>query len=261
MSEPETKNRETVQAIWTRRLFALSLVLLGTTFLLQGVGVLRFPEHEPAKAKQKPVRAGGLRCDEPVWDFGSVDSVKSPRLTHEFVLVNESKETVTIKKIHSTCGCMVAEGYDKELTPGGSTKLRVDVQLPPTPGDFNKNLAVQTSESVVPLRVVGEIMANSSLFSTPAIINFGVIKSGELKERTVKVFRRDGSPVDFLEAFASWEGVRINTTICSVSVVEIKVSLDTVPSAGVGTIFISTNNSQSPSCDIPVLAKRSNAND
>ena len=198
--EHEPKNWESGQANWTKRLFFLSFVLLGTTFLLQGIGVLQFPEQ--AKTKQKPVRAGGLRCDEPIWNFGSVDSVKKPRLSHEFVLVNESNETVTIKKIHSTCGCMVAEDYAKELTSGGSTKLRVVVDLPSTPGSFNKNLVVQTNKGVLPLNVVGEMEANSRLYCVPAKVNFGAIQRGETKERTVQLLRYDLSPVLFQKAEA-----------------------------------------------------------
>ena len=185
---------------WTRLLFALSLVLLGVTFTLQGLGIVTFPAKEE---KIKPVRAGGIRCDEPIWNFGAIDSVKNPRLTHEFILVNESKETVAIQKVHSTCGCMVADGYDKELEPGKSTKLKVDVQLPPTPGTFHKSLAVQLEgqkPAVLPLEVIGEQIANSSMFSVPARVNFGAIYPGETKERIVQILRYDLSPVLFVEA-------------------------------------------------------------
>ena len=192
----ENGSWETFQSVWTGRLFVLSFVLLGTVFTLQGVGVLRF--LEPAEVKQKPVRSGGLRCDEPVWSLGSVDSVKNPRLSHEFVLVNESKETVSIKKVHSSCGCMVADDYDKELSPGGGTKLRVDLQLPTVPQRVRHDLAVQTETGILPLEVVGEVAANSALFSVPAVVNFGIVEHGERCERTVRLFRYDFSPIDFV---------------------------------------------------------------
>ncbi len=199
----KTEPPETLQSIWTKRLFLTSALLLGIIFTLQGVGILQQPEPESEREPivGKPISAGGLRCDSPIWDFGSVDSVKTLRLSNEFVLTNESDGTVTIEKVHSTCGCMVAENYDKEIAPGKSTKLRVDVTLPTMPQTFSKSLVVQVkgkAPGIIPLNVVGEILANSSLYCVPKNINFGRIRQGEVKERIVRVLRYDLSPVQFV---------------------------------------------------------------
>jgi hypothetical protein len=148
------------------------------------------------------MRAGGLLCEEAIWNFGTIDSVKNPQLSHEFLLTNESQEKILIEKIHSTCGCMVADGYEKEILPGRNTKLRVNVQLQPTPGMFHKSLAVQVGGAkitVLPLEVIGEIIANASMYSVPAKINFGTIRPGETKERTVQILRYDLSPIKIRE--------------------------------------------------------------
>ena len=197
---------------WTRLLFALSLVLLGVTFILQGFGIVAFPVKED---EIKPVRAVGIRCDEPIWDFGAIDSVKNPRLTHEFTLVNESKETVAIQKVHSTCGCMVADSYDKELEPGKSTKLKVDVQLPPMPGTFHKSLAIQLEgqkTALLPLDVIGKTIANTSLHSIPSRIHFGIMRDGESKERTVQIFRYDLSPIRIINIDCSDDRIKVDFT-------------------------------------------------
>jgi hypothetical protein len=198
MSEyPIQDKQDMFQMIWAKRLFVLSLVLLGIVFSLQGVRILEFPvTSTTSQQKQiKPVRVGGLLCHEPIWDFGSVDSIKNSKLAHEFILVNESKETVTIQKIHSTCGCMVAEDFDKELLPGKSTKIKVNVQLPSIPQLFHKNLAVQIEKGVIPLDVVGEIVINDTLYSLPKKIDFGIITPEDTKERIVQVFRYDLSDI------------------------------------------------------------------
>jgi hypothetical protein len=200
---------ELSQKIWAKRLFVLSLVLLGITFTLQGIGIIRFSAEQPQQ-QVKPIRAGGLMCEMPVWNFGSIDSVQHPKLSHEFVLTNESKETIIIKKIHSTCGCMVADNYVKELQAGKSTKIKVDVQLPSTPQIFQKSLAIQTDQSVLPLDVVGEITANSSLYSVPAKINFGEIQLGETKERIVQIFRYDLQPLLFTKAVGNIPNIECN---------------------------------------------------
>jgi hypothetical protein len=203
MSEyPIQDKQDMFQMIWAKRFFVLSLVLLGIVFSLQGVGIIGFPVTSQQK-QIKPIRAGGLLCQEPIWDFGSVDSVKNSRLAHEFILVNESQETVTIQKIHSTCGCMVAEDFDKKLLPGKSTKIKVNVQLPPTPQLFHKNLAVQINSGVLPLDVVGEIAANSSMYCVPAKVNFGIVHQGEIVKRTVQILRYDLSSIEIIKCEGS----------------------------------------------------------
>jgi hypothetical protein len=268
MSEyPIQDKHETFQMIWAKRFFVLSLVLLGIVFSLQGVGIIEFPvtSTKSQKEKVKPVRVGGLLCQEPVWDFGLVDSVKNSRLSHEFTLVNESKETVTIQKIHSTCGCMVAEDFDKELTPGKSTKIKVNVQLPTTPQLFHKNLAVQIEKGVVPLDVRGEIAANKNLYGIPANINFGVIRVGETKERIVQILRYDLSSINFVDAKGSIDGLT-----CKLQKLEsnekhkilLKISLDANHlSSGDfdGYVEIHTDSITDPDYKIPVVAKIKNS--
>jgi hypothetical protein len=221
---------ETFQMVWAKRFFVLSLVLLGIVFSLQGVGIIEFPvtSTESQKKKVKPVRVGGLLCQEPVWDFGLVDSVKNSRLSHEFILVNESKETVTIQKIHSTCGCMVAEDFDKELAPGKSTKIKVNVQLPPTPQLFHKNLAVQTNNGIVPLDVVGSIEVNNNLYSIPAKVNFGIVRSGETKERMALIFRYDSSSILNVRIKNNCKNIKCNINKIDDKTIGVKFSLTSV---------------------------------
>ena len=194
VSEQETKSWEAVQTVGMRWMFVLSFILLGTVFALQGIGVIQSPEQ--TEGKQRSVQAGGLRCDEPVWNFGEVDSVKNPRLTHEFVLVNESNETVSVKKVRSSCGCMVVGDYDSELPPGGGTELQVVLQLPTVPQRVSYDLAVQTDKGVLPLGVFGTVVVNRGLYTVPAVVSFGTVRPGEMKERSVRVIRYDLSPIE-----------------------------------------------------------------
>jgi hypothetical protein len=194
-------NRDETLPLWSKQLFVLSLLLLAFVFTLQGVGIIdvsRKPKNSLLPTT-KTISVGGLRCEEPVWNMGAVDSVENPTLSHEFALTNVSNEPVTIIKIHSTCGCIVADGYDSELPPGGSTKIRVEMQLPTVPQRFHKSLAVAIGEKhtkVLPLDVVGETMPNCSLHSAPSAINFGTINVSETKERVIQVVRYDFSPID-----------------------------------------------------------------
>ena len=256
LEQSENKNREDIQAIWAKRLFALSFALFGVTILLHGIGVFQLPEW--SQSKQQPVRAGGLRCDTPVWDFGEIDSVKNPRLSHEFVLVNESKETVTIQKVHSSCGCMVAEDYDKELPPGKSTRLHVELQLPTVPQRFGKELAVETGKGILPLGVVGKIAPNSSYLSVPTLINFGTVNPGEAKERSVKIVRYDFSPIHLSRAECDLSGIECELVSVSANettlVVVFNADTQEQPRNIETAIYLFSADKTEPELRIPVRA-------
>ena len=62
--------------------------------------------------------------DDPyLWDFGQVK--KGEILKHDFVLRNDSAQTLNIKEITTSCGCTVSEAQKKTLLPGESTVLSV----------------------------------------------------------------------------------------------------------------------------------------
>jgi uncharacterized membrane protein YphA (DoxX/SURF4 family) len=179
--------------------------------MLQNDRAFRFLADTAHDTKPRPMHVGGLLCENVVWNFGSIDSVGTSRISHEFTLHNESKEPVTIKNVQSACGCMVAQNYDKELAPGSSTKLKVDVQLPSTPGPFNKNLAVQVGDEFIPLYVVGETAANPSLYCVPYRVNFGTVRPGVTKERNVQIVRYDLSPLTLQKLEDVPQGFSIET--------------------------------------------------
>jgi len=255
LEQSESKNWEAIQELWTRRMFAAALGVFGFTVLLHGIGYFQLPA---GAATQNPVNAGGLRCDAPIWNFGLVDSIRNPRLSHEFEVVNETNETVSIVRIHSSCGCMVADNYDSELAPGQSTRLQVDLQLPPTPQRVRHDLAVQTNTGILPLRVVGEVAANRTMFSTPTVINFGTIKPGETKERTVRLFRRDFSPIGMCRIESDLPGIKeefVNVSEYETTlVVTFSPDMQEQPRRIETAIFLFSADREAPELRIPVRA-------
>jgi hypothetical protein len=57
------------------------------------------------------------------WDFGKRQ--EGEVLKHDFVLKNESKATLTIKDINTSCGCTISTVEKKVLLPGKSTLIEV----------------------------------------------------------------------------------------------------------------------------------------
>ena len=61
-------------------------------------------------------QAGCFSQSDPyAWDFGRVKA--GDVLKHEFIFKNDSKKTLTIKDVNTSCGCTVSEIKDKSLLP------------------------------------------------------------------------------------------------------------------------------------------------
>lgn len=57
------------------------------------------------------------------WDFGQVE--EGEVLKHDFVLKNDSQDTLNIKDISTSCGCTVSSVKQEMLLPGESTLIEV----------------------------------------------------------------------------------------------------------------------------------------
>jgi Protein of unknown function (DUF1573) len=197
-----------------------------------------------------------------VWDFGVVDQVQTPKLSHEFQLRNVSQKDVDIREVRSACGCMVAEGYAGHLAPGGSTILTTEVDLPPVPGKFRKKLVVVVEGELpllLPLDVVGSIAPNGMAYSIPAEIHFGTVEVGETRARTVRVLRYDASPVDIVDVTGSDTGLECSIGSTSSQdgspVVQVRLSTDSLSTGDYsGKVTILTKHNQHPKCEVRVSA-------
>jgi len=133
-------------------------------------------------------------------------------LFHEFKLENRSAKSISIQALHPSCGCIVATGYKKELLPGQSTIVKVEIKLPPVPGPIRKAILVETSPSLdrMVLQVVGRQRLNASLRCFPPVLDFGTVKKGESKTRTLRINRYDGTPVHFKSISFADDSMRVS---------------------------------------------------
>ncbi len=174
----------------------MRMILLGAAGLAAGCAQGGYPQV-PANASRAEAESG-LACEDPVWDLGEVDSTRSPMLSHTFRLSNRSEESIEIKEVASTCGCLVAEGYRRSIAPGGTTDIEAKLRLTPTPGALRKELLVKagsSSDNVLVLRIQAEVKLNASLLASPRLVNFGSVVRGKKVGRTVVVSRHDQTPV------------------------------------------------------------------
>ncbi len=88
---------------------------------------LSFPQMGCTTQTDAQMRAGlqgQKKAEDPnIWDFGRVK--EGELLTHNFKLKNESRETLNIKDVNTSCGCTVSKVKEKVLSPGQSTVIEV----------------------------------------------------------------------------------------------------------------------------------------
>jgi hypothetical protein len=158
------------------------------------------------------VTAGGLACEDAVWDIGRVDATDSPRLSHTFMLHNRSDQAIQLKKVLSSCGCLVADGYERNILPGNFCELTAAITVPSEVGPFSQQLAVGVEckdTEWMKLTVVGIGKVNASLYSLPRVVNFGTMRLGDVRTRTVRIARRDGSEVRVKSARCEGQGLTV----------------------------------------------------
>jgi len=96
--------------------FCFILFLL---FPLQGC----YSQNQRETAGHGETTAQTETADPYTWDFGQVK--EGELLKHDFVLKNESKETLRIKDVNTSCGCTLSKVKEKILLPGQSTAIEV----------------------------------------------------------------------------------------------------------------------------------------
>lgn len=145
---------------------------------------------EEASALQKPV----IVCDEPVFEFGEVDSSSS--VTHTFVVRNDGDSLLVIGKVKPACGCTVANITSKNLAPGESAEISTKLSLKNKVGPQRKTIAVDSNDPTTPrltLSMVG--VSRTEVEVKPRRIYVANATKGEANEETITVTSNAESPL------------------------------------------------------------------
>jgi hypothetical protein len=184
------------------------------------------------ESQLSPPPASAIVCREPVWDFGTVDSIETPRVDHVFRVENTSKVAVEVEAVTPTCGCIVPKNRPTAIGPDRAAEFPIGVNTAGRPGSFQKSVEIRlltSPPSSLRLSIEGMIAANSGFYTVPSVVNFGRVKPGEPEKRSVKLMRYDGTPVEVQTTSPAHRALRI-TNITPLddfqSVVEIEIELD-----------------------------------
>lgn len=166
-------------------------------------------------SQRGPVRSSsGLSCLEPDWDVGEVTVKGKPvLLTHAFRIRNESSVDRILRKIESTCGCLVAQDYPRMLRAGEEATITATVKLSLPPGRFRNQLKIadeSAPDDPLILQTMGIVATSPALFSTVDPLPLGTVVKGSRANVTLTVARYDGTPVNLRECVLTSTAVRLH---------------------------------------------------
>jgi hypothetical protein len=100
-------------------------------------------------------------------DFG--DLFMGDPCDYTFKVFNKGSAPLIIESVKPSCGCTVPSGWEKEIAPGGSTKIDVKYDSK-RGGSFNKTITVTTNdpdESRAVLRIKGNVKQEVNVQPVP----------------------------------------------------------------------------------------------
>lgn len=87
--------------------------------------------------------------DNLLWNFGNVKN--GTVLKHVFILHNDSRNTLSIKKIQTSCGCTNSTASRDKILPGGSSEITVVFDTKGYSGKVKQFVYVHTSDQKKPI--------------------------------------------------------------------------------------------------------------
>lgn len=93
-----------------------------------------------------------LVCDQPVFDYGTVDA--STVVEHTFTIRNEGTLTLEISRVHASCGCTVANISSQQIPPGGESQISSRLSLQGRSGPQQKTIVIDSNDPDQPQYVL-----------------------------------------------------------------------------------------------------------
>lgn len=166
---------------------------LGGLALLVGAAAVGLRAGDSRKgAGLSRASVGMLVCDRETFDFGVVTLKEAAGTEHRFILTNTSDHPISLVRQTSTCRCTVAELPQDPIPPGGRMELPVKTNWSGLPGRQSAMVTLHTDDPNRPaLRLVVTALVKVPAVLSPSVVNFGLLKPGEVARRVVEL--REGS--------------------------------------------------------------------
>ncbi len=149
----------------------IGLALLMTAFLA-GRSVAQ--DEAPAESAVGPV----IACDEPVYDFGTMDNADTVK--HTFVIKNTGDTSLDIERVKPSCGCTVANISQKIIPPGETAEITANMSLKGRNGPISKSIIIHSNDPKQPqFRLALAGTATTAIQVNPDRVFFGQVGPGD----------------------------------------------------------------------------------
>lgn len=113
-----------------------------------------FSSLSPQELANAPV----LKVDDPEFKFGTIN--QGEKVEHTYVLTNEGKSDLVIRKVSASCGCTAVQPDKQVIAPGESVNIKTVFNSAGKVGNQNKTVTIITNDpkkSKMILWVKGEV--------------------------------------------------------------------------------------------------------
>ncbi len=167
------------------RRFQLSLALLFPRFALGKAAMLRLRFAFAAALLLIPLSASAeLSWKRTVQEFQCTPDDKS--VEAHFTFTNSGKSTVTIKEIHTTCGCTTAKLDKKVYAPGETGEVVATYSLRGQSGALRKLVTVTTDDGQQPAVLDIRVFRQEAFEVRPTLVYWRSGDAGEAKTVQLK---------------------------------------------------------------------------
>jgi hypothetical protein len=193
-------------------------------------------------------------CDEPSFDFGTVESHQP--VEHTFILKNEGTAPLEIANARTSCGCTVASISEKIVPPGGKSEVRATLSLVGRIGQQHKTITIESNDpNNRNLTLFLNGAAASAIDVTPDRITFSQVAAGTVSTAEVvlaatgtnsfKILRAEStSPAFAADVSPIEEGRKYR--------VAVRMEQSFQPESPGGQINVQTDDPARPTIAIPV---------
>lgn len=206
-------------------------------------------------AEEAPVSGPRISCDEPVFDFGTVDNRTT--VEHTFILKNTGDTTLEIQNVRAACGCTVADINPKEVLPGGESRLTARLNLQGRSGPQSKSITItsndpQNNQYVVTMNGT----ASQSLQMSTDRVMFGELRPGQEATQDIDIQTLAGTTMNIQGIETDNEHVSVEQEKLESGQTRLKVKMrgPLQPGNHNSMVRVKTDLAERPLIEIPVFA-------
>lgn len=206
---------------------------------------------ETDQEKKGPV----IYCAEPVFEFGAVET--GVTIQHVFLLENRGDENLLIKKILTRCGCTTFQLETKEILPGETLALPVELDLRGRRGPQNRGVYVESNaanQKMLVLALKGE--AGTRLEIRPPVPILRAVSNDDRPRGSLEIRSPDTSPIRLTEVRnqpADLKVTALEQPDPGLLKIELQWSRTPPPGQHSSTITLATNHPNHPEIRVSIL--------